>query len=331
MLGTRERLDRQNGDRRPSATDRIRDNAGHMGALYDRIGTGYTKVRGEDPRIAAAIHAALGDARTVVNVGAGAGSYEPRDREVIAVEPSEVMIAQRPPGAAPAVQATAEALPFADGEFDAAMAVLSDHHWPDAAAGLREMRRVAAGGPWSSSGTRRARCGWLVRDYLTTFRAIGLTAAEVAGHVGARHIEPVPIPHDCRDGFFTAYWRRPHAYLDPRGARRDLGVPAAARRRRSTTRWPRLRARPRLGRVGAAQRRHPRARRAGPRLPAGLLKRVRERERLGAPRGGGRRRRPSRRRSPASGGRRRARRRPGRRAGPRSGAATPSESSEWPA
>jgi SAM-dependent methyltransferase len=112
-------------------------------ALYDRIGRGYTLVRREDPRIAAAVHAALGDARTVLNVGAGAGAYEPRDRSVLAVEPSEVMLAQRPPNAAPAVRATAEALPLPDGGADAAMAVLSDHHWSDRAAGLRELRRVA--------------------------------------------------------------------------------------------------------------------------------------------------------------------------------------------
>jgi SAM-dependent methyltransferase len=185
-----------------------------MGALYDRIGTGYTKVRGEDPRIAAAIHAALGDARTVLNVGAGAGSYEPRDREVTAVEPSEVMIAQRPPGSARVVQASAEALPFPDGAFDAAMEVLSHHHWTDPVAGLREMRRVARRRVvfmWDPA----CSLGWIVEDYLTTFRRGGLTAAEVAEHLGATRIEPVPIPHDCRDGFFTAYWRRPHAYLDP--------------------------------------------------------------------------------------------------------------------
>jgi SAM-dependent methyltransferase len=186
--------------------------------LYDRIGQGYTAVRREDPTIAAAVHAALGDARTVVNVGAGAGSYEPRDRDVIAVEPSPVMLAQRPVGAAPAVQASAEALPFADGSFDAAMAILSDHHWPDRAVGLRELRRVAR---------RRAvvlQCDlevqqasfWLVRDYLTTFRPTSMTIAELAGHLGAQRLEPVPIPHDCRDGFFAAYWRRPQAYLDPR-------------------------------------------------------------------------------------------------------------------
>lgn len=187
-----------------------------MGALYDGIGVGYTKVRGEDPRIAAAIHAALGDARTVLNVGAGSGSYEPGDRDVVAVEPSDVMIAQRPPGAARVVQATAEALPFADGAFDATMATLSDHHWPDRAAGLREMRRVAR---------RRAVVfqvdleellkSWLTRDYLTTFRPQSMPMAEIAAHLGAQRIEPVPIPHDCRDGFLNAYWRRPHAYLDP--------------------------------------------------------------------------------------------------------------------
>jgi SAM-dependent methyltransferase len=185
--------------------------------LYDRIGQGYTAVRREDPRIAAQIHAALGDARTVVNVGAGAGSYEPQDRDVIAVEPSPVMLAQRPVGAAPAVQASAEALPFDDGAFEASMAILSDHHWPDRAGGLRELRRVA------SRRTVVLQCDleaqldfWLVRDYLTTFRPESMTVAELAGHVGAQRIEPVPIPHDCHDGFFAAYWRRPQAYLDPR-------------------------------------------------------------------------------------------------------------------
>ena len=188
-----------------------------MSHLYDRIGVGYAAVRREDPSIAAAVHAALGDARTIVNVGAGSGSYEPRDRDVIAVEPSPVMLAQRPVGAAPAVQASAEALPFADGAFDAAMAILSDHHWPDRVAGLRELRRVAR---------RRAvvlQCDleaqldfWLVRDYLTTFRVTSMTIAELAGHLGAQRIEPLPIPHDCRDGFLAAYWRRPQAYLDQR-------------------------------------------------------------------------------------------------------------------
>ena len=188
-----------------------------MSHLYDRIGQGYTAVRREDPAIAAAIHAALGDARTVVNVGAGAGSYEPRDRDVIAVEPSPVMLAQRPIGAAPAVQASAEALPFDDGAFDASMAVLSDHHWPDRAAGLRELRRVA------SRRTVVFQCDleaqqdfWLLRDYLKPDWDGAMTMTELAGQLGAKRIEPVPIPYDCRDGFFSAYWRRPQAYLDPR-------------------------------------------------------------------------------------------------------------------
>jgi SAM-dependent methyltransferase len=186
--------------------------------LYDRIGVGYAAVRREDPSIAAAIHAALGDARTIVNVGAGAGNYEPRDRDVIAVEPSPVMLAQRPVGAAPAVQASAEALPFGDGAFDAAMAILSDHHWPDRAAGLRELRRVAARRAVVFQCDLEAQLAafWLVRDYLTSFRVTSMTIVELAAHVGAQRIEPLPIPHDCRDGFLAAYWRRPQAYLDQR-------------------------------------------------------------------------------------------------------------------
>ena len=185
--------------------------------LYDSIGGAYTATRRTEPRIAARIWDALGDARTVVNVGAGTGSYEPADREVTAVEPSAVMRASRPAAASPCVAAAAERLPFPDQAFDAAMAVSTVHHWRDPVAGLRELRRVAS---------RRAvvlQCDlepmmdfWLVRDYLTTFREAGMPMAELAGHLGAQRIEPVPIPHDCRDGFFVAYWRRPHAYLDPR-------------------------------------------------------------------------------------------------------------------
>lgn len=184
-------------------------------ALYDRIGIGYTKVRGEDPRIAAAIWAALGDARTVVNVGAGSGSYEPRDREVTAVEPSEEMIAQRAPGSAPVIPGTAEALPFEDGAFDAAMAVLTDHHWPDRAGGLRELRRVARRRAVVLSFDNEVNgTDWLTRDYLTTFRPTGMSVEEIAANLGAQRIEPVPVPADCRDGFMHAYWKRPAAYLE---------------------------------------------------------------------------------------------------------------------
>jgi len=187
-----------------------------VSALYDRIGRSYVATRAEDSRIAAAIHAELADARTVLNVGAGSGSYEPRDRAVTAVEPSAVMRAQRPPGAAPCIDAHAEALPFADGSFDAAMAVLSDHHWEDRLAGLRELRRVGRRAVVFQWDPRFAGAFWLTRDYLPSFpRSQRVTLAETEVALGAVRAVPVPIPHDCRDGFLMAYWRRPEAYLDP--------------------------------------------------------------------------------------------------------------------
>ena len=187
------------------------------GLLYDTIGQTYPVTRRTEPRIAAQIWAALGDARTVLNVGAGTGSYEPPDRDVTAVEPSAVMRAQRPPGAAPCLDARAERLPFADGAFDAAMAVLSDHHWADPVAGLREMRRVARRVVVFQFGATGPDGFWLTRDYLPEFARLGSgmpSLAERARAIGAR-MSPVPIPWDCTDGFFHAYWRRPEAYLLP--------------------------------------------------------------------------------------------------------------------
>lgn len=185
--------------------------------LYDVIGAGYRRTRRPDQRIQQAIDAALGDAARIVNVGAGTGSYEPRDRDVVAVEPSTLMISQRGPDAAPAVQATAESLPFDDGAFDASLAVLTDHHWADRAAGLREMRRVARRRAVLFTWDGRFAMGfWLVRDYLPEFVSLpGMSIATIARHLGAQHIMPVPIPADCQDGFFHAYWARPEAYLDP--------------------------------------------------------------------------------------------------------------------
>ena len=189
-----------------------------MSALYDSLGKGYTAVRREDPRLAARIRAALGDARTVLNVGAGAGAYEPPDLEVVAVEPSEVMIAQRPEGAAPVVRAHAEELPFEDGSFDAAMAVLSDHHWEDHERGLAEMRRVARRVVLFTWKPETASETWVVSEYFPCFEKLippGYRLERTIVRMGGAREEAVPIPHDCLDGFFHAYWRRPHAYLDP--------------------------------------------------------------------------------------------------------------------
>jgi len=194
--------------------------------LYDTIGATYTLTRCTEPRIAAQLWAALGDARTVLNVGAGTGSYEPTDRDVTAVEPSAVMRAQRPKGAARCIAATADRLPFADQSFDAAMAFATAHHWPDPIAGVREMQRVArCVVVFTCDTTDRSwrRRFWLTRDYLPEVAAsrVGL-ATELADALGAR-IEPVPVPWDCADGFFEAYWRRPEAYLDE-NVRRGISV-----------------------------------------------------------------------------------------------------------
>lgn len=188
-------------------------------AKYDSIGLDYANLRRPDPRIAQAIHASLGDARTVLNVGAGAGSYEPADRQVTAVEPSAKMIAQRPADAAPAIQGVAESLPFADGSFDAAMAVLTVHHWTDQRGGLAEMRRVARGPVVILTFDPHFQGAWL-NDYFPGLVALDLAQMppiafyeEVLGPVT---ITPLCVPHDCSDGFLYAYWRRPAAYLDPR-------------------------------------------------------------------------------------------------------------------
>lgn len=200
--------------------------------MYDNIGRGYSEHRCADPQIAARIAEALGDARSILNVGAGAGSYEPGDREVTAAEPSAEMIAQRPAGAAPVVQASAEALPFEDSSFDAAMALNSDHHWKDRAAGLREMLRVARHRVLLLNGDPSlAERFWLTRDYLPGFigliperyRRAGYWHQELQRLWGEVEVRTVPVPHDCRDGFYQAYWRRPHAYLDE-GVRKSISV-----------------------------------------------------------------------------------------------------------
>jgi SAM-dependent methyltransferase len=191
-----------------------------VAAPYDRVADGYAGVRRADPRIAAAIERALGDARSVANVGAGTGNYEPVDREVVAIEPSAEMRARRPRGAAPCLDGTAEALPLEDDSVDAAMAVLTIHHWRDSAAGLAEMRRVARQRVVVLTfDVDVAEDYWFVADYLpetaTADRERTPTIGETVALMGGAGVEAVPIPWDCTDGFLGAYWRRPEAYLDP--------------------------------------------------------------------------------------------------------------------
>jgi SAM-dependent methyltransferase len=211
-------------------------------ALYDRIGRTYAATRVPDPRLARAIRDAIGDGvRSLVNVGAGTGAYEPRDvPEVIAVEPSAAMRAQRRArdddhdhdagGARPRVRtidATAERLPLGDDAVDVALTVLSDHHWADRAAGLRELARVARHRVvLVNSEPDAADDFWLTRDYLRGFHDLIPARYRERPHAwrdelrallgGNIHVSPLLVPHDCADGFYPAFWRRPHAYLDPR-------------------------------------------------------------------------------------------------------------------
>lgn len=187
-----------------------------MSAKYDIVGKHYAELRKPDRRIARIIESALGSAQTILNVGAGTGSYEPVDRSLVAIEPSLEMIRKRHPAAAAAIQANADNLPFDDKSFDASMAILTIHHWPDGAAGLREMRRVTRGRIVLLTFDPSHR-PWLT-DYLPELAALdeaqmpAMSAYE--RWLGPVQVAPVPVPHDCSDGFLYAYWRRPAAYLD---------------------------------------------------------------------------------------------------------------------
>jgi SAM-dependent methyltransferase len=194
--------------------------AAQQAPVYDRIGGQYRRGRQEDPRIAARIWAALADASPVLNVGAGSGSYEPRDRPIVAAEPSAVMLSQRPAGAAAAVRAVAEALPFGDDAFGAAMGVLTVHHWRDRARGLAEMRRVACGPVVLFLRDPHPVPAWWLHHYFPATARLEASRETSLGQVaqmlgGRLEVIPVPIPADCTDGFNAAYWRRPGAYLDP--------------------------------------------------------------------------------------------------------------------
>ena len=207
----------------------VRSRDGSAGdANYGVIGIGYARHRRPDARIAALIDQALGAARTVLNVGAGAGSYEPTDRQVTAVEPSASMRAQRPAGLAMAIDATAEDLPFADNAFDAAMTTFSVHQWSDLRAGLREIRRVTRGPVVIMTGDpERLRRFWLneyVPEVIDTEARRYPGLAELSDGLGGPVIASVvPVPLDCTDGFNEAYYGRPEALLDP-AARRSCSA-----------------------------------------------------------------------------------------------------------
>jgi SAM-dependent methyltransferase len=190
------------------------------GAAYDEIGVNYSDFRRADPRIEARVWTALGDARSVANVGAGTGSYEPRDREVIAIEPSSLMIAKRPAGAAPALQGVAEALPLDEQSVDAAMAIFTVHHWSDLGAGLTEMRRVARQRIvlLTIDATKNAEI-WTLAEYFPEAMALEEelmpSIASLESRLPGVTIETVPMPSRCRDEFTSALWDRPELFLEP--------------------------------------------------------------------------------------------------------------------
>jgi SAM-dependent methyltransferase len=216
--------------------------------LYDQIGRTYSGRRETDPRIAAAITLALDGCASILNVGAGSGSYEPASKSVIALEPSRTMIAQRPRGAAPVVQSVAEYLPFRDRSFDAVLGVLTVHHWKDKESGLSECRRVARSLVVFLTIDFDVCARFWLFDYspeLIVDRYIFPNIGRYSDSLGPVELIPIPIPADCRDGFLGAYWKRPRAYLDP-----GLGSMAKQRIRRGAsnywrpqwfeTRWQRL-------------------------------------------------------------------------------------------
>lgn len=228
---------------------------------YEVLGVGYRAVRATDPRLAVQLAAALGPVDTVLNVGAGTGSYESVAPRLIAVEPSPTMLWQRPPSAAPAVRAVAEALPFPDTCFDAAMAILTIHHWRDLARGLAELRRVARRVVVLTHEPDMAGGFWLVEDYFPEIAALDQArfppVAAVASLLGGAQVLPLPIPHDCADGFLGAYWQRPEAYLDAR-VRAGMSALAQMHEDMLTARLRRLAA---DLRTGVWERRHGRLRR----------------------------------------------------------------------
>lgn len=190
-----------------------------MNKLYDTIGLNYANLRKPDPIIARQIDSALGNAKTVLNVGAGAGSYEPSHRQVTAIEPSSNMISQRSASEVKLVQGSAEELPFADKSFDASMAILTIHHWNNQEKGVREMRRVSRDKIVFLTFDPSFDWFWLADYFPALVDLDNRQMPQMRDYekwLGPVKISSVPIPHDCKDGFLASYWKRPAAYLDER-------------------------------------------------------------------------------------------------------------------
>ena len=187
--------------------------------LYEDIGRSYSRTRREDPRIAGQIRSYLGASHSVVNVGAGTGNYEPSDCVVVAVEPSLAMVQQRRGRTRRVVRGVAEALPFPDAAFDAAMAVLTVHHWAEPEAGLRELRRVSRRQIVFFFEPLRTHDFWAL-EYFP--EALEVPSEQdppgedvIRQALTVRVVRPVLVPRDCVDGFGAAFWARPEAYTDP--------------------------------------------------------------------------------------------------------------------
>ncbi|MEM7186082.1 MAG: class I SAM-dependent methyltransferase [Bacteroidota bacterium] len=190
-----------------------------MKAKYDHIGIDYAQQRKSDPRIAAQIHRHLRGAERILNIGAGTGSYEPLEANLVALEPSQAMIDQRPKGAYPVVKGTAEVLPFANNSFSHALTILSMHHWQQRELAFHEINRVVAQGFVAVTWNPESAPFWLTRDYFPEIiewdRKIFPSLAEFDRYFDQVSVEPLLIPEDCIDGFLAAYWKRPAAYLEP--------------------------------------------------------------------------------------------------------------------
>lgn len=191
-----------------------------METVYNKIGMDYAQKRQSDPRLAALIHAQIPGLNSVLNVGAGAGSYEPENKNLIALEPSWRMIGQRPEGAAPCVCAVAEHLPFPDNSFEAGLALLTVHHWANMERGLDELQRVISKRlvihTWDPAATEHY---WLINDYIPELLELDaarfMKIEDLIAKFNTARLITVPIPDDCTDGFLGAYWARPQAYFDP--------------------------------------------------------------------------------------------------------------------